>query len=350
MIKSTPGYHTHGEILSQPQVWQQTLEGLQERGPRGLPDLSAYSQVLFTGCGSTHYLAQWAARMCEQVHGVVARAVPASELWLFPSAWLRPERSSLMVAISRSGETSETVRAVEAFGAGGHSDTLAITCYPDSPLARACRWVVATPAGQEQSIAQTRSFTSMMLAVAWLLASDEAPQPPSRLVSPSRRLLQEDGETAARLGRDHSFDRFYCLGSGPLIGLAREGMLKMKEMSLSHAEAFHFLEFRHGPMSMVGPGSLVIGLMSDGAQPQELVLLAEMRALGAFTLALAQSPDTELRRVCDETVVIDCKLPAVWRAPLYLPVLQLLAYHRALARELDPDQPTHLHSVVRLTG
>jgi glucosamine--fructose-6-phosphate aminotransferase (isomerizing) len=279
---------------------------------------------------------------------MVARAAPASDLWLFPSAWLRPGRPTLLVAISRSGETSETVRAVEAFRAGGHGDTLAITCYPTSRLARSCRWAIETPAGQEQSVAQTRSFTSMMLAVAWLLAADEAPHPVSRLVSPCERLLQDAGETAARLGRDHSFDRFYYLGSGPLFGLANEAMLKMKEMSLSQAEAFHFLEFRHGPMSMAGPGSLVIGLMSDSAQSHERAVLADMRSLGAVTLALAPVADPELAQTCDRTIVTDGELTSLWRAPLFLPFLQLLAYHRAMARELDPDRPTNLQAVVKL--
>jgi glucosamine--fructose-6-phosphate aminotransferase (isomerizing) len=348
MSERAPGHDTQSEILSQPEVWQRTLEGMRAGPPRDGPDLAAYGQVLFTGCGSTYYLALWAARACEQTRGSLSRAAPASDLWLFPTAWLRPGRPTLLVAISRSGETSETLRAVDAFRASGYGDTLAITCYPDSRLARACRWVITTPAGQEQSVAQTRSFTCMMLAAAWLLAPDQAPTPPSRLVSPCTRLLEDKDEAIARLARGTSLDRFYCLGSGPLLGLAKEGMLKMKEMSLSQAEAFHFLEFRHGPMSMAGPGSLVIGLMSQDAQSQERTLLADMRALGATTLALATSPDPELSQICNAAIVTDSDLPAVWRAPLYLPVLQMLAYHRARARNLDPDRPTHLQAVVRL--
>jgi fructoselysine-6-P-deglycase FrlB-like protein len=101
-------------------------------------------------------------------------------------------------------------------------------------------------------------------------------------------------------------------------------------------------------MSMAGPGSLVIGLMSDDTQPHERRLLAEMRGLGAVTLALATSPDSELPSVSEKAIVIDGELPALWRAPLYLPILQLLAYHRARARDLDPDHPAHLQAVVRL--
>lgn len=346
-IQVTPGQNTLSEILSQPRVWEQTLADLHARKREELPALAAYDQILFTGCGSTHYLALWAARECQRLHGMIARAAPASDLWLHTSAWLRPDRPALLVAISRSGETTETKYALEAFQAAGHGDTLAVTCNPHSELARTSRWVIDTPHAQEESIAQTRSFTSMMLAVAWLLAPGHAPEATARLVAAGERLMQDHHQTAAALGRQTSLNTFFYLGGGSLFGLASEAMLKLKEMSLCHAEAFHFLEFRHGPMSLVAPGSLVIGLTSE-AEPQERKVLAEMRTLGATTLALAPSANPALQEACDMLIPLEASLPEVWRAPLYLPLLHLLAYERALAAGLDPDRPTHLEAVVRL--
>ncbi len=346
-IQITPGQHTLTEILSQPRVWEQTLADLGARNREDLPNLTAYDQILFTGCGSTHYLALWAARECQRSHDAVARAAPASDLWLHGSTWVRPGRPTLLVAISRSGETSETMHALEAFRAAGHGDTLAVTCYPCSELARACRWVIDIPAAQEESIAQTRSFTSMMLAVAWLLAPDQAADSTAHLVAAGERLLRDHRQIAVALGRQRSLNTFFYLGGGSLFGLASEAMLKTKEMSLCHAEAFHFLEFRHGPMSLVAPGSLVIGLMSE-AEAQERKVLADMRALGASTLALAPSANPALAEVCDTLIPLEESLPEVWRAPLYLPLLHLMAYERALAVGLDPDRPTHLEAVVKL--
>jgi glucosamine--fructose-6-phosphate aminotransferase (isomerizing) len=187
----------------------------------------------------------------------------------------------------------------------------------------------------------------MMLAVAWLLAARQAADSAVQLVDACERLLRERSEIAVRLGRMESLSKFFFLGGGALFGLASEAMLKMMEMSLCQAGGFHFLEFRHGPMSLVSPGSLVIGLMSQ-AEAQERKVLAEMRALGAATLAVAPSPDRELVEVCDAVIPLGQALPDVWRAPLYLPILQLLAYERAMARGLDPDRPAHLDAVVTI--
>ena len=125
------------------------------------------------------------------------------------------------------------------------------------------------PAGQEQSVAQTRAFTCLYLATVALAALwsgnrrllDEMAMLPEVGRAPSRRRRR----AARRLARDASLERFYFLGSGPRYGLACELSLKMKEMSLSHSEPFHSLEFRHGPQSMVNPQTLIVGLLSEGS-------------------------------------------------------------------------------------
>jgi glucosamine--fructose-6-phosphate aminotransferase (isomerizing) len=140
-------------------------------------------------------------------------------------------------------------------------------------------------------------------------------------------------------------ERFYFLGSGLHYGLACEAMLKMTEMSLSSSQAFHSLEFRHGPMSMVDERVLVAGLFSRPSYSQEVKVLDEMAALGANTLALmplaAGSGATY-------EVHLAYHLPT-WALPvLYLPPLQLLAYHRAVSKGLDPDKPRNLQAVIYL--
>jgi glucosamine--fructose-6-phosphate aminotransferase (isomerizing) len=151
---------------------------------------------------------------------------------------------------------------------------------------------------QEQSIAQTRSFSSMLVlaqAWAWLLANGEHLQTLSSLPAIGDRLISENLDLAQQLGEDRGLDRFFFLGSGPQYGLACEAMLKMKEMSLSYSEAFPFMEFRHGPMSMVNDATLIVGLLSDAARDYEVAVLEEMRALGARTLRRA-------RNLCQRTI------------------------------------------------
>jgi glucosamine--fructose-6-phosphate aminotransferase (isomerizing) len=123
-------------------------------------------------------------------------------------------------------------------------------------------------------------------------------------------------------------------------------MLKLKEMSLTSSEAFHFLEFRHGPKSMVDERTLVVGLLSDAARELEMAVLREMQELGARVLILADSGDN--LGWADQVVAFEAGLPELACLPLYLPVLQLFAYYRSIRKGLNPDAPRHLDAVVQL--
>jgi glucosamine--fructose-6-phosphate aminotransferase (isomerizing) len=160
-----------------------------------------------------------------------------------------------------------------------------------------------------------------------------------RLPEAARRLLNTHGDLAQKLGEDPAFDRFYFLGAGLRYGLACELSLKMKEMSLSHSEPFHFMEFRHGPKSMVTRSTLVVALRSERDRAQESAVLEETAAMGATLLVLDEA-ETE--------VAFQSGVPEALRGPLYLPVGQLVACRHALAKGLNPDQPANLTAVVRL--
>ena len=144
---------------------------------------------------------------------------------------------------------------------------------------------------------------------------------------------------AKDIGENLDFDRFYFLGSGIRYGLACEANLKMKEMTLTHSEPFHFLEFRHGPMSMVNQNAVVVGLLSEANGAHEANVLSEMGTLGGVVLSLGEK---------DADVNFQSDIPESVRGVLYLPVLQLMAFYRSVAKGLNPDKPNHLTSVVQL--
>jgi glutamine---fructose-6-phosphate transaminase (isomerizing) len=338
-------YHTWNEIHSQPAVWTATIEQLRGRADelRALYRDGDYESVLFIGCGSPYYLAQAAAAALQELAGIPARGVPASEVWLALRSVYAPGRRALLVALSRSGETTETIRACQSFRERGDGEVLTLSCYPDRPLTALGALNLVLPAGQEHSLAQTRAFTTLYLAVLYLAAlwagRADLLGELARLPEVGHRLLDRYGELAGRLGRDGSLDRFYFLGSGPRYGLARELSLKMKEMSLSQSEPFHVLEFRHGPQAMVTPSALLVGLIAENSREHELAVLDDMRALGGRTLAIGER---------DLDVAFDSGLSQAARDLLYLPVGQLLAFERALHNGLDPDRPTNLAAVVKL--
>jgi len=338
------GQYTYQEILSQPAAWEAALSGLAEAAPalRTL-DVTGFDQVLFTGCGSTYYLALAAAALFSEVTGRPARGLPASELWLYPRLAYPAQGKTLLVAVSRSGETTETLHAGRAFLAAGRGPLVTLSCYPGCSLSQLGQFNLVLPSGQEQSVAQTRAFSTLYLgtvALTLLWAGDSVHYAElARLPAAGQALLERYTAHAETLGRDPRFTRFYFLGSGPRYGLAAELSLKMKEMSLSHSEPFHFLEFRHGPKSMVNAETLVIGLLSEHNGAPERQVLDEMRALGATILALGES---------DADVAFNSHVAEVARNILYLPIGQRLAFEHALAQGLDPDRPHNLDAVVKL--
>ncbi len=352
-VATERGQHTYREITSQPEVWGQTLASARQQTDDVRALLAqGFEEALFIGCGSTYYLSLAAASLLQRLSSLPARGLPASELWFYPDAVLRPEDRTLLVAISRSGTTTETLYAMEAFKARRAPHILVITCYPDTPMAKASRLVMAAPAAQEQSIAQTRSFASMYVLtqmLAGLAAGNEAYMAQlDRLPQIGRVLLDGYASLTAEIGSDLSIERMFFLGSGIYYGLACEVMLKMKEMSLTHAEAFHFMEFRHGPKSMVNERTLVIGLVSDTVRAREVAVLREMRGFGARVLAIAEEGTSEELGGADFVIPLRSGLPETARGVLYLPLLQLMAYHRAMAKGLDPDRPRNLDAVVYL--
>jgi glucosamine--fructose-6-phosphate aminotransferase (isomerizing) len=342
--------HTYREILSQPATWRATLAAAEARRPEiaALRRDGRAPAVLFTGCGSPFFLARSAAAIYQQVAGAPAQASPGSDLMLFPELALaaRPE---LLVAVSRSGSTTEVLRAVAAFRERSAGPALAITCYEGTPLAAVAAPTIVAADADEQSVAQTRSFTAMLITAQLAigaLAGRPAGAALGALPDMGAALLAEHGALAQQLGEDGSIQRCFFLGGGPLYGLACEAMLKMKEMALTAAEAYHTLEFRHGPMAMVDRSTLVVGMLTEAGLAHEAAVLAEMRGLGARVLAI--TPRALGAGQADVQVLLPPGLSDAERGPLYLPILQLMACHRALHNRLNPDLPTNLNAVVHL--
>lgn len=345
------GKNTFQEIVTQPVAWQAALDAVSaQRGAlQKLWTEEQFSEIVVTGCGSTYYLSLAVAPLLQQQLGVRARAVPASEVVFFPDTVLPASKNSLLLTISRSGRTTETIQATRQYRENGRGKVLNIGCYGDAELVVLSDLALVVAEGQEQSVVQTRSFSAMLLtaqAVVAALKDEQQLQAMQQLPAYGEQLIIAHHALARQLGQDTRFDRVYFLGSGLQYGLACEANLKMKEMSLSFSEAFHFMEFRHGPMSMVNERTLMVGLLSEAARAHELTVLREMRALGAQTLVLTEQPVTE--QEADYQVCFHSGLPETCRSVLYMPVLQLFGFYRAITRGQNPDHPHNLTAVVVL--
>jgi len=338
---------TLAEITTQRESWRGGIAAAEALSEEQIAHLrqAAREGVILMGCGSTYYLARCLAPWVVAVQGVSAWAVPASELALGADWTLPLGRQPLVVALSRSGETSETVMAVERAHALG-CQVVAVTCYPDSELAAEADVVVALPEGQEGSFAQTRSFAGMLVA-AQLLVARMAQR--ASLMSELNRLPKlayeaiREADDLARGLAEASWTRVSYLGSGWLYGLAGEAMIKMKEMALATAEAFHAMEFRHGPMALVDEDHLVVALLSEGMGRYEEGVLADLRQRGGEVVALS-SQTPAYRDDYAAWLRVGADVSELARPVLYLPFVQLLAYHRAMLAGQDPDRPRNVGS------
>ena len=346
------GVHSYSEITNQRQGWESAITASLAIRAEVEALLKRARSVVFVGCGSTHYLSQFAAPFYQAVTGVPARGIPSSQLLLFTDTVVAREETPSIVALSRSGATSETILAVEKMRRLG-SEALAIGCYSETGLSAACNLTIEIAGGREQSFAQTRSFAGMLVAsqmLSALRAGDEALVTElSTLPSLAERLAKRADDEARKHAIDLQIQRVTFLGSGPLYGLASEATVKMKEMSLTMAEPYRFMEFRHGPMALVGPEHLVVGLVSDTARDYEVAVLADLMKRGARVIAIANSVD-DLTSVCHAAFPLGSAVSEASRAVLYLPFLQYMAYHRAMHKNLNPDRPRNVVMSIRLDG
>jgi glucosamine--fructose-6-phosphate aminotransferase (isomerizing) len=347
------GQHTLSEILSQPECWTKSLNQLaagtlmQKAAQLARPG----AEWIFVGCGTSYYLAQAAASTFNYL-GLPAHAVPASDLLLYPALTLHTGRDYMPVVISRSGLTSEAVRAAQMLEKERGLRTLAITCAEGQPLEAACSVTLKLLDADERSTVMTRSFTSMLLALQYLAATvtgdDAFRRAVLELPQQVAPLLEDIPQRLRLFAEARSFSDFVFLAQGPLFGIASECMLKVTESSCSYAQVFHSLEFRHGPKSIVGPETLLMFLMSETSYDAELELLEEMKALGATTIVIANRVESRAQRASDFTVELRLRSQEYARLAAFAIWGQLFGVYYGLKKGLNPDSPKNLTRVVEL--
>jgi glucosamine--fructose-6-phosphate aminotransferase (isomerizing) len=347
------GANTISEILSEPATWKSCLESLAKTGElKSLSEkLPKNVEWIFVGCGSSFYLAQAASSSWSILTGERSRAIPASEITLFPQLFPLPCQP---VLISRSGHTSEVLQAAEYLERKLKLETLAITCGKDTPFETIASRCIKLLAADEKSTVMTRSFTSMLLTLQSRAAISGGRRPivvgrgglPDKV---SERLNGIHSTIKALVGA-HTFADYVFLGQGPFFGIAQESMLKVKEMSCSYAQSFHTLEFRHGPKAIVSPETLVTFIISESGFDAEVAVLEEIKKLGGTTLVVANSSDSAILRSADYAIELSLDVPEVARAAASVIPGQLLGFYTGMKKGLNPDEPRNLTRVVMLDG
>ncbi len=285
-----------------------------------VPRLAA-GTIVVVGCGTSYYLAQSLA-CAYNAHGQRAIAVPGAEWARRPESYLADMRDILVLGLSRSGTTTETVQAITASRAQGWP-TFAVSCVADVAILQAAERGLYVPTDPREGIVMSVSASLMLLAGLRLAGITVA----GDVVAVAGRAL---AEVAAAGVQDRS--HFVYLGAGANYGIATEGSLKLQEMSLSYSQSFHPMEYRHGPVSLIDMRSLVVMIYSPETAAEEARLVAELQAKGARVLGFGGPGDVTI--------------PAT--GPACLPALQMLGEMVALHKGINSEAPRHLTKVVVL--
>jgi glucosamine--fructose-6-phosphate aminotransferase (isomerizing) len=268
------------------------------------------------------------------------------------------DADTLVIGVSQSGETIDTLAGFRyARGLGGL--TVAVANVVDSSMAREADAVLYTRAGPEIGVAATKTFLAQMTAMevlALYLAQVRGTLPPEavgtvlealhRIPSQVEECVAAGDEVADLAARfDHVRDVFF-LGRGVGVPVALEGALKLKEIAYVRAEGYPAGEMKHGPIALIEPGVLVVGIATESAvKPKFLSNIEEMRARKATVLLVANEGDEEAAAVADYVLTVprthELLSPLLDTVPL-----QFLAYHMAVRRGHDVDQPRNLAKTV----
>jgi glucosamine--fructose-6-phosphate aminotransferase (isomerizing) len=348
------------EIYEQPRAITDTFRGRisPETGNVVLADVNldvatvrAIQRVVFVACGTAYHAGMLGRIMMERLGGLPADVDLASE-FRYRDAIVGPE--TLVVAVSQSGETADTIGAVKAARLKG-CPILTITNVVGSALAREATGTIYMHAGPEIGVASTKAFSTMIVAVyllgLWLgrrrghLTAEDAKKRIRDLVEIPRlveQTLELDATVAALARHLSSASDFLYLGRGIQFPIALEGALKLKEISYIHAEGYAGGEMKHGPIALIADGLPVVALAPrDGSYERMLGNIEEVRAREGMVVAVVQTGDKLVAAKAQH--VIEVPPSADLLAPLLTVVpLQLLAYHIAVRRGCDVDQPRNL--------
>lgn len=348
------------EIHEHPLAIAQTLNGriqrdsgvinLADLGVANLP-LSTLKRVQIVACGTSYYAALLSKYYIESQARIPVEVDLASE-YRYRASTVDP--TTLVIAVSQSGETADTLQAIKSARANG-AQTLAIVNVPGSTIAHACHAESLTKAGPEIGVASTKAFAAQVTALYLLglaLAQARNALKTSEIGKQIDELVKIPSLVEKALGLSEGIEKLanryqqntslLFIGRGPQWPVALEGSLKLKELSYIHAEAYAAGELKHGPIALIDENMSVVCLAPrDAYYEKTLSNIEEIKARGGRILAVGQEDDEQLRSLADDFIGIpECSetiLPFMTTVPLHL-----LAYWIAVRKGTDVDQPRNL--------
>ena len=346
------------EIHEQPKAVEDTLRSVCTDGSIDLEEtgltrdaVASFRQVWVIGCGSAYHVGVAAQYVLEDLAKIPVRVELASEFRYRDP--LVPE-NTLVVIISQSGETADSLAALRKAKEQG-AKTLAIVNVVGSTIAREADYVFYTLAGPEIAVATTKAYSAQLLAVYALaiafaqdrgqLTDDQAAalvQELESLPGKMERLLEDEARIQWFASKQIAAKDIFFIGRGLDYAISLEGSLKMKEISYIHSEAYAAGELKHGTISLIEPGTLVVGVLTQQKLYEKtLSNLLECKTRGAYLMALTTYGNYSMEDNADFVLYIPKTDPHFAPSLAVIP-LQLLGYYVSVAKGLDVDKPRNL--------
>ncbi|MBI2872220.1 MAG: glutamine--fructose-6-phosphate transaminase (isomerizing) [Chloroflexi bacterium] len=348
------------EIMEQPESATAALRGRLRFEPEALcldevslseRDIRDLTRVVLVGMGTSLHAAMAGAMMMEQVARLPATAENAAEFRYRDPA---VDRHTLVVSVGQSGETADTLAAMEeAIGRGARS--LTVCNVEDSQATRLAEGTILMHAGMEIGVASTKTFVNSLMCLYMLavhvgmkkgvIGEERASQHVrelARVPDVLGRVLRSGGQYEEVARRYFERGNFMYIGRGVQYPIAMEGALKLKEISYIHAEGVAAGEMKHGPIALIDEGMPVVALCPrDHLYEKMLGNVNEVKARNGVVLAVVTEGDTQVRQKADYVIEVP-ETPYLLSPIVTVPPLQLLAYHIAVLRGCDVDQPRNL--------
>ncbi|MFO7967262.1 MAG: glutamine--fructose-6-phosphate transaminase (isomerizing) [Archaeoglobaceae archaeon] len=335
------------EIHETPKVIEDTIRGqVTETINLDISFAVGASELFFVACGTSYHAALMGKYIVEEMSGIPVRVEYASEF----NYHHIPLSRSLVVGITQSGETADTLEALrKAKGFGAR--ILAITNVLGSSVTRMADQVIYTRAGPEIGVAATKTFIAQLIAIYMIAAkfsmmsrneTEEFILQLKMLPQNAKRILDEEDNIREIGEMLADYENMMYTGRGVGFPIALEGALKMKEISYIHAEGYPAGELKHGPFALLGEHTPVVSsLIEDDTYEISLSNIKEVKARDSLVIAVAEEGDREVEKYVDHVL----RAPPVDR--IFVPVihsiiLELLAYHTARKRGCEIDKPRNL--------
>jgi glucosamine--fructose-6-phosphate aminotransferase (isomerizing) len=348
-------HHMIKEIHEQPEAFRQILTNTRKsigQIARAAWKSTHPERFYLVGCGSSYYAAMIPAFYYEYDLGLEGRAIPSSEF-----VWHGPGKAthSMLIALSRSGKTSESVEAIRK-AKKAKIPTVAVTSDPTSTMSKECDYNLDTGVPDEQSVIMTKTFTgsalcSMLLGIEFTKLRGTTAVPAhledelARLPTDAEAVYRAVEDQAKKLAESTGATRFIYLGSGANYASCLEGALKLRETSYGASETYHTMEFRHGPFAELEKGIQVFAIIPKGRNIQEQIkILKEISATGATVVPISNDPEA-ITTFSDSITMPDSIGPELTPI-LYMIPMQLFAYYYSVKKGRNPDEPRNLTKYV----